>query len=84
MAFAYSVTDIKRLGPHFIVSYGTYTNGAADSGGDILTGLSNVLFFAPACSSHLGSEFTKVTRSAGTVTIVTSDGTDGEWFAFGY
>ncbi len=84
MAFAYAVTKSVRQGNRKRV-WGTFTNGAADSGGTI-TCLKTVETFHATCTSHLGTETPKVTinsPSAGSVAIVTSDGADGLWEATG-
>lgn len=85
MAFAYTV-DTNRgstvIGNRrFIV--GTFTNGEADSGGAIVTGLSKVDAFDVLVTSHVGSTNAKRTVSGGTVTIVTPNGVDGTWWAIG-
>ena len=85
MAFSAAVTDVVNIGSRKL-AFGTYTNAATDSGGTITTGLKTVQLFALVVSSHLGAEASKVTKNspaAGQVVIVTSDGTDGEWFAIG-
>lgn len=85
MSFAYEVTRRDVHGRTRCHS-GTFTNGGTDSGGTIVTGLEKVSRFLPSLSSHLGSEFPKVTINSpnnGDVTIVTSDGADGGWVAYG-
>lgn len=82
---AFASTKVKRavVGSLRVVC-GTFTNAAADSGGNIATGLKKVYFFSASFNSHLGTEVAKHTISAGTVTIVTSTGADGIWIAIGY
>ncbi len=82
MAFSSTVTRVIRMGPKKM-AWGTFTNTSTDSGGSVKTGLNAVDFFVPVCSSHLGTESVKITPSAGTVTIVTSNGADGYWMAIG-
>jgi len=85
MAFTSAVTDVRVQGNRKI-AYGTFTNAGTDSGGEIDTGLSYVDVFLYSVSSHLGAESMKVTKnssSAGKVTVVSSDGADGDWVAFG-
>jgi TPP-dependent indolepyruvate ferredoxin oxidoreductase alpha subunit len=82
MSFAYAVTDRTVYGNHRVVS-GTFTNAEADSGGAISTGLDYVAGFSCVPTSHVASTMPKVTASAGTITIVTDNGVDGNWIAFG-
>lgn len=90
MAFAYSklgetVTGNQRK------TWGSFTNGGSDTGGDIVTGLSNCYELIPY---HTGSAVVdsapvvNETLSAdgfgtGTITIVTTAGADGGWTAYG-
>lgn len=82
---AFASTKVKRavIG-NLRITCGTFTNGAADAGGAIATGLKKVYSFSAEFNSHLGSEPAKHTISAGTVTIVTSTGADGIWTAIGF
>lgn len=85
MAFASTVTKVSVSGNRRR-AFGTFTNAATDSGGDIKTGLKFVEFFEASYTTHLGTEVPKVTLNsgtAGTVAIVTSDGADGIWQASG-
>jgi hypothetical protein len=83
MAFAYAISGGTIFGNKRI-KFGTFTNGVGDSGGAIVTGLNKVDFINFAISSGI-SEFPPniSSNTAGTVTIATSNGTDGTWFAFG-
>lgn len=79
MAFSSTITQQTVMGNMF-VNMGTYTQGNGDTGGDIDTGLDQVLNF-----NATGS--TNDVNSAGTVTITTADpGGDqtGYWMAIGY
>ena len=73
----FAVSRSKRL------SFGTFTNAAADSGGDIDTGLSacDAIFLSASTEPNSGTY--NVTISAGTATVVTEDGADGYWLAIG-
>jgi len=70
-------------------SYGTFTNGGGDSGGDIVTGLHQV---KTMYLQHTGSAVVAsapvvnetLPANSGTMTIVTTAGADGVWHAFGY
>ncbi len=67
-------------------TWGTFTNAATDSGGEIATGLRYVENCHVDFNSHLGTEVPKVTLNSatnGAVTIVTSTGADGTWEATG-
>ncbi len=92
MAFSSSVTRVPtRLGDRTRrISFGTFTQAAGDSGGEIDTGLKAVDTFVWSCSSHLGTEVIKVTKNSATsgkVTIVTSTSGStavaGDWLAVG-
>lgn len=83
MAFAYTVEKKINVERTWALAWGTFTNGATDAGGDIVTGFSALGFFVPSINSHVGTESVKHTISGGTVTIVTSEGADGTWFAVG-
>lgn len=82
MAFAYTTTLRQVVGSCRLTA-GTFTNGASDSGGAIDSGLKSIDFASVSCNSHLGTEFVKVTWSAGTVTLLTTEGADGTWMAIG-
>ena len=83
MAFSYTVT--KKIGISRTKSFvwGTFTNGANDSGGAVSTGLKACDVWIPVISSHTGGTGIKTSISGGTVTIVTDDDVDGTWFAIG-
>ena len=86
MAFAYTRTATFSIGRSKRMSVGTFTNGAADTGGEITTGLRFVDTFVYSCSSHVDTGALKVTKNSATVggvTIVASDGADGDWMAIG-
>jgi len=87
MAFAYTIEGSSVFGD-MVVKWGTFTNGAGDSGGDIVTAMKSVV--------HLGLQHTGAAAVAdapsvnetmplasGTVTIVTTTGADGTWYAIG-
>ena len=82
MAFVSTVTDRSIHGNHRIV-WGTYTNTDTDSGGDIDTGFDAVFGFFTVPTGHVGTTAPKYSVSAGTVTLVTDNGSDGNWWAFG-
>lgn len=88
MAFASTINGYGKIGDK-ATTWGTFTNGASDTGGDINTGL-------VVCES-LSIEFTgttAVTEAAAinetfpcdgsAVTIVTTANTNGIWRAIGY
>jgi len=91
MTFTYSVETKKGI-PELMgvsyVSYGTFTNGSSDCGGDIYTGLSYVRSFHPSITgTSAPTESVAVNetfpKSSDGITIVTTSGTDGTWVAFG-
>jgi len=87
MAFSSTIIGRTIFGDRW-VSWGTFTNGDSDTGGDIDTGLayveyvklqytgSSVVSDAPVVNETLP-------KSGGKVTIVTPAGADGLWFAIG-
>lgn len=97
MAFAYTIIskngettdDVPEREGRKKVIFGTFTNGVADTGGDIVTGLDEVEDFT---IQHTGSAVvddepvineTMPLVTTGTVTIVTTAGADGIWKAVG-
>lgn len=82
---AFSSTRTLRASQAFRISAGTFTNAAADTGGDIDTGLKSISWADAAFSSHVDSGNVKVTWTAGSpdITIVCNEGADGYWFAIG-
>ena len=81
MAFAYTETDRTVFGNKKVV-YGTFTNGVADTGGAIATGLRSIEF--PAGTANSGVEAVQCAVSGGTLTVTTNAGVDGYWMAIGY
>ena len=79
MAFAATQTGESVFG-NLRVMYGTYTQGNTDTGGDIQTGLGQVMFATATAA-------TKQVTDKGKVTITTADPTadvTGYWMAMGY
>lgn len=90
MAFAYTVNgagkfeftgQLKRI-------TGTFTNGAGDEGGDIVTGLNSVKFFSIQQTGAAVTTGAPVVNESfptatGTMTIVTDANADGIWEAVG-
>lgn len=87
MAFASAITGRGIMG-NKACTFGTFTNGAADVGGDINTGLHQCEFISlqhsgaavvadqPAVNETLPAD-------GKAVTVATTVGADGFWFAFG-
>jgi len=86
MAFT-SAVDFVNVSGGRRLSAGTWTNAAGDSGGTINTGLKHCNVFVWSANSHFGGPDVKVTKnpsgSPGSVTIVTGDNVDADWFAMG-
>ena len=82
MAFVDAVSGRSVHGNHRVV-WGTYTNTETDSGGDIDTGLSTVFMFSSISTGQVDNTTPKYSASAGTVTLVTNNGDDGNWYAIG-
>ena len=88
MAFAYTKTGEYGEGDRR-VTYGTFTNGAADEGGDILTELDvvedfDIQFSGSAVVADAGVVNETLPLNSGTVTVVTTANADGYWRARGY
>jgi len=90
MAFAYTRTKMNIFGTK-AVAWGTFTNGAADTGGDIDTGLEMCEFISLTVNDSAAGSCTSVPAvnetlpiSGSAVTILTLAGQDGYWWAFGW
>ena len=90
MAFTASVTQRDVWGS-MAVSMGTFTNEAGDKGGNIATGLNRCygLILQPGSTAVatnacvVNETFTANGLDGSAITIVTDDGVDGNWLAFG-
>jgi len=87
MAFASAILGRSVFGDKSIV-WGSFTNGAGDSGGDIETGLASVeniqlQHSGAAAVADSPSVNETLPLASGDVTIVTTTGADGYWFAIG-
>jgi len=87
MAFAYTIDGRTVFGDKRVV-YGRFTNGGADTGGDVVTGLSVVEQFhitlqgaAVVASAPVVNE--TLPLNSGDVTIVTVADADGQFIAIG-
>jgi len=84
--FSYTVTGTMNLGS-VKATYGTYTNADGATGGDIVTGLSQVKYFtmqstgAAAVADESAIDETHI--FGGTVTVVNTADSDGIWLAMG-
>lgn len=69
-------------------SWGTFTNGAGDSGGDVNTGLRScevmLLQVGAAASAEAPAVNETLPCDGSAVTIATTAGADGTWYAIGY
>ena len=86
MTFSSTQTGSAVVGDRRKV-WGTFTNAAGDTGGDITTGLGVVDTFSHEVKGSSSGSAISVNEtfplSGGVVTIVTSDGTVGYWEAWG-
>lgn len=88
MAFSSTVTTQPGpaiIGPYRFIS-GTFVNAAGDVGGTIAastTGVNAIVAYGAWITSHVGAQQPKVTISGGAITLVTEDGTDGNWWLIG-
>lgn len=90
MAFASTITrrEANVVGDRKI-TYGTYTNGSGDTGGNIDTGLEicEHIMLQPTGSAVVATapvvnEALPIAGNA--ITVVTADDEDGVWMAYGY
>jgi len=87
MAFSYTINSESTLGGLKIVC-GTYTNNSSSTGGDVYTGLSNILYFGmqPKGSSVLANQPVvneTLPLAKDGVTIVTTADEVGTWISAG-
>lgn len=89
MAFAFSIeSDGMEVWGKRKVVFGTYTNTAGSTGGEVETGLSRVegIFLQPtgtAVSTNANAANETFPLDKGEVTIVTDANEDGLWIAVG-
>ena len=88
MAFAYTVDGMITFG-NKKKTFGTFTNGAADSGGNIDTRLAVVESMTLTSSgasvvADSGSVNETLPADGTAITIVTTTGADGFWSAVGH
>lgn len=81
-AFASTVVKSTIAG-EFRKKYGTFTNSTEDTGGGISTGLKKIYACGVFLTSAVGSNMPKFAISGGTITIVTEENADGNWWAEG-
>ena len=85
-AFSTTVGGFSVVGGQGMkMKWGTWTNTAGSSGGDVPTGFAYLAGIILNPTSHFNSATPKVTAtdSDGDVTIVTEADVDGKWVAFG-
>ena len=88
MAFATAIVEQTDFGSKK-ASFGTFTNGSGDTGGDIDTGLSICEFIylqhsGAGAVATIPSVNETLPCAGSAITIVTADNGDGYWWAFGY
>jgi len=83
MAFAFTNDNRPLSLGNARMRTGTFTNGAGETGGAITTGLNGIFAAGTECNSHVGTTVPKYTRSSGTLTLVTGEHVDGQWWAIG-
>lgn len=87
MAFSSTITSVTVCG-HLVRSYGTFTNGAGDSGGNIDTGIKwvrgmTLTSSGAAAVADDGSVNETFPCDGSAVTVVNTTGADGYWEAWG-
>ena len=65
------------------IVFGTYTNGATSTGGDIVTGLNEIFYFNSNCMTSQAGTVNLASISGGTVTLTNVASEDGQWMAIG-
>ena len=65
------------------VVFGTYANAGGSTGGDIVTGLAQVLYFDSNYMTTQATTVNLISISGGTVSMTCVDGEDGQWMAIG-
>ena len=88
MTMAFEIIGHRRVMGDLYVVFGTFTNAGGETGGTIKTGLSKIQF---ALAQHTGSAVVAdapafnntFPMTDGDLVIVTVDGADGIWAAFG-
>lgn len=87
MSFASAITH-KTIFGNKRAHFGTFTNGASDTGGDINTGLRSceaIFLQAGGGTADKAGAVNETLPVAGSaVTIVTAANVDGTWMAIGY
>jgi hypothetical protein len=78
----YTVKKTSVFGDLRVVM-GTYTNASGSTGGAIVTGLNEVLFFTNNYQTSQATTVNLISISGGTVTMTTVDNEDGQWLAIG-
>jgi hypothetical protein len=82
MAFTYAIKKDTVIGDLRAV-YGTYESADSSTGGAIVTGLNEVLYFNTDCEASQAGTVNLVAISGGTVTITTVANETGKWEAIG-
>lgn len=82
MALASTVSGARTAGNQRC-KYGTFSNDAGDSGGNITTGLHYIASHNVTVNSHVDTAIPKSTTSGGTLTLVVQDAISGTWEATG-
>ena len=86
MTFSNTITDGGVMGAYKI-AWGTFTNTSTTTGGDLDTGLrichSIILTSSTAASAGQSSVYETLPIDGSAITVVTSAGVDGTWFAVG-
>ena len=83
MVWSYTInTDVPGACGLGILT-GTYTNTGATTGGAIVTGLHEVLYFKSNYGASAAGTANLTAISGGTVTLTTVAGEDGQWLAIG-
>ena len=85
MAFESTIDTRPHVIGDLYILTGTFTNGGADTGGDIsLADRISKIFAAGANGNAAGATDTEIDGTIGTtLTLVTAAGLDGTWWAIG-
>jgi len=82
MAFSYAIKKDSVIGDMKVVA-GTYTSDDSSTGGTIVTGLSEIIYFNTDCEASQAATVNLVAITNGSVVITTVANEVGKWIAIG-
>lgn len=82
MAFTYAIKKETVIGDLRCVM-GTYTSASSSTGGDVVTGLSEIFYFGTDCETSQAATVNLIAITNGTATITSVADEVGLWKAIG-